>query len=75
LIAFTFISVRLNIVIPGLAVPELEGLRHAFTGPGLTFDYFPSFMEWLVMCFTISISALIFLLGNTFLPVTEVRHS
>ncbi len=75
LIAFTFISVRLNIVIPGLAVPELEGLRHAFTGPGLTFDYFPSFMEWLVMCFTISISALIFLLGKTFLPVTEVRHS
>ncbi len=75
LIAFTFISVRLNIVIPGLAVPELEGLRHAFSGPGLSFDYFPSLMEWLVLVFTVSISALVFMLGKTLLPVTEVRHS
>jgi molybdopterin-containing oxidoreductase family membrane subunit len=75
LIAITFMSVRLNIVIPGLAVPELEGLRHAFTGPGLHFDYFPSLMEWLVFIFTVSVAALIFLIGKTFLPVTEVRHS
>lgn len=73
LIAITFISVRLNIVIPGLAVPELEGLRTAFTGPGLSFDYFPSVMEWGVIVFTVSISALIFLLGKTYLPVTEVE--
>ncbi|RMG32104.1 MAG: hypothetical protein D6732_13810, partial [Methanobacteriota archaeon] len=70
LIAITFISVRLNIVIPGLAVPELEGLRTAFTGPGLTFDYFPSLMEWAVLLFTVSVSAMIFLLGKTYLPVT-----
>ncbi len=71
LIALTFISVRLNIVLPGLAVPELEGLKHAFTGPGLHFDYFPSLMEWGILIFTISVGALIFLLGNTFLPVTN----
>ncbi len=71
LIAFTFISVRLNIVIPGLAVPELEGLKHAFTGPGLRFDYFPSLMEWLVFFFSVSVAALVFLLGKTYLPVID----
>lgn len=74
LIAFTFITVRLNIVIPGLAVPELEGLRNAYTGPGLTFEYFPSLMEWAVFIFAVSIAALVFLLGRTFLPVAEVAE-
>lgn len=69
LIAITFLSVRLNIVIPGLAVPELEGLRTAFTGPGLTFKYFPSLMEWGVLIFTISIAALVFMLGKKYLPM------
>ncbi len=69
LIAITFLSVRLNIVIPGLAVPELEGLRNAFTGPGLTFNYFPSVMEWGILIFTISIAALVFMLGKKYLPL------
>ncbi len=38
MIAIAFLSVRLNIVLPGLAMEELEGLRSAFTGPGLTFQ-------------------------------------
>jgi len=71
LIALTFISVRLNIVIPGLAVEELEGLRHAFTGPGLTFDYFPSLSEWLLFFWSIGLAGLIFLLGKAYLPVYE----
>ncbi|VAX26813.1 hypothetical protein MNBD_IGNAVI01-9 [hydrothermal vent metagenome] len=69
LIAITFLSVRLNIVIPGLAVPELEGLKAAFTGPGLTFKYFPSLMEWGVLIFTISVAALVFMLGKKYLPM------
>ena len=73
-IAFTFIAVRLNIVIPGLSVPELEGLRRAFTGPGLTFEYFPSLMEWLVLIFNIALGALIFLLGIKYLPVSNDNH-
>ena len=75
LIAITFISVRLNIVIPGLAIPELKGLRDAYTGPGLTFTYFPSLMEWAVFVFTISVTGLVFLIGRTFLPVTEVTNN
>ncbi len=71
LIAITFLSVRLNIVIPGLAVEELEGLRNAFTGPGLTFDYFPSPMEWLFFLWTVSLAGLLFLIGCSLLPIVR----
>lgn len=73
LIAVTFIAVRLNIVLPGLAVPELQGLIDAFSGPGLKFDYFPTWMEWAVFLFSVSVSALIFLFGKTLLPVLETN--
>ncbi len=69
LIAVTFLAVRLNIVIPGLAVAELPGLEQAFTGPGLTTSYFPSLNEWLVFVWAVSLSALIFLAGRRLLPI------
>lgn len=69
LIAFTFLSDKLNVVIPALATPELEGLRNAFTGPGLTYTYFPSLTEWLVLIWSFSFVALLFLLAKTYLPV------
>jgi protein NrfD len=69
LIAITFISVRLNIVIPGLAVPELQGLANAFTGPGLTFDYFPTLTEWLMQVWIVSTGLLAFLIGYRVLPI------
>ncbi len=71
LIVLTFLSVRLNIVLPALTVPELRGLAEAFTGPGLTFDYFPSVQEWLVFIWSISFSALIFMLCKTYLPIYD----
>ncbi|MCL4489620.1 MAG: hypothetical protein M1570_16055, partial [Chloroflexi bacterium] len=69
LIAVTFISVRLNIVIPGLAVPELQGLQNAFTGPGLTFDYLPTLTEWLTQVWIVSTGLLAFLIGYRVLPI------
>ncbi|MSP12971.1 MAG: hypothetical protein EXR62_08435 [Chloroflexi bacterium] len=69
LIAVTFITVRLNIVIPGLAVPELRGLQEAFTGPGLTFSYFPTATEWLMQVWIISAGLLAFLIGYHLLPI------
>lgn len=74
LIAITFLSVRLNIVIPGLAVEELEGLRTAFTGPGLRFDYFPSTMEWLFFIWTVSLAGLLFLIGHSLLPIVRAKE-
>ncbi len=68
LIAFTAISTKLNLVIPALVVPEFEGLRTAFSGLGLSFDYFPSSTEWLLSIYVVSIVGLIFLIGYHFLP-------
>lgn len=69
LIAGTFLSVRLNIVIPALAVEELDGLAHAFTGPGLSFNYFPSQTEWLFFVWTVALAGLLFLIGYSLLPI------
>jgi protein NrfD len=69
LIAVTFIAVRLNIVIPGLIVPELKGLDTAFVDSRLTFHYFPSLMEWLVLLFVATLGVGIFYVGNRVLPL------
>lgn len=52
--------VRLNAVIPGQVVAQLEGLPDAFVNPRLTLDYFPSSMEWLVSLFVASVAVMLF---------------
>lgn len=69
LIAATFISVRLNIVIPALVTPEIQGLEGAFSGPGLSFAYFPSLTEWLLGLWAASLAVLVFLAGLRWLPI------
>ncbi len=71
LIAITFVAVRLNFVLPGLAQPELEGLRNAYTGPGLSFSYFPTFSEWALFIGAVAVAALIFLAGLQTLPLIQ----
>jgi Ni/Fe-hydrogenase subunit HybB-like protein len=55
LIGVTLVAVRLNVVIPGLAVPQLEGLDDAYAERGLAFSYQPTLMEWLVAIFAASV--------------------
>lgn len=74
LVAISFLSVRLNIVVPALAVEELEGLKYAFSGPGLNFDYFPSSMEWLFFVWTVSLAGLLFLIGYSLLPIVRTKE-
>jgi molybdopterin-containing oxidoreductase family membrane subunit len=69
LIALTFIAVRLNVVIPGLVVPQLEGLDAAFVDDRLTFDYVPSLMEWLVLLFVTVAGIGAFYIGTKLLPL------
>jgi molybdopterin-containing oxidoreductase family membrane subunit len=64
---------RANIVFPALSIPELEGLATAFTGPHLTYDYFPSLMEWSVTLGVLGATTLVFLLGADRLPL--FRHA
>ena len=75
LVALTFIAVRVNIVIPGLAVEELKGLRLAFSGPGLTFDYFPTTTEWLFFIWTASSAGLLFLIGYSVFPLVRIERT
>jgi len=60
LIAVLFMSVRLNIVIPGLAVPILPGLEGAIRHQRLTTFYVPSLHEWLVLAFVVALGILMF---------------
>jgi protein NrfD len=65
LMVWTFVMVPLNIVIPGLAypTPELEGIKQAMVHPRLSFNYFPSIIEWLVVLFTAGVALTIFTAG------------
>ncbi len=51
------------IIFPALTIPELDQLVTAFSGKHLSFEYFPSLMEWTVTAGVIGLSTLAFLLG------------
>ncbi|GAB4400540.1 MAG: polysulfide reductase NrfD [Anaerolineales bacterium] len=57
------------IIFPALTVPELSALTSAFSGPHLSFDYFPSLMEWAVTSGTIGMAVLGFLIGSDVLKL------
>jgi protein NrfD len=65
----TFVAVTLNIVIPVLVTPELQGLATAFSDPKLDLNYVPNTMEWLIIGFIFGLGGLIYGLGLRFLPV------
>jgi molybdopterin-containing oxidoreductase family membrane subunit len=67
-IAIGFFAMRLNIVIPGMAVEEIEGLGRAFASPRMTVLYMPSVMEWLVSAGVLGLGLVLFGLGERFLP-------
>ncbi len=69
---------RTAIIFPAMAVPELEGLAEAFTGPHLGYDYTPSLMEWSVVAGVLGLAAMAYLLFTDRLPMfrqtTEVTR-
>ncbi len=69
MVAGSFLATRLNIVIPGLIEPQLEGLDTAFMDSRLSFDYFPSLMEWLVFIFIGAFATGLFYAGYRLLPL------
>jgi molybdopterin-containing oxidoreductase family membrane subunit len=75
LIAFGFLAVRLNIVIPGLASEQLRGISQALDSPRLTVDYVPSATEWLLSAGVVGLGLLLFGIGEWFLPRHELPES
>ena len=71
LVLLGYAVARANIVFPALTVPEIEALTTAFSGPHLTFDYFPSLMEWAVTLGITGLATLVFLIGNERLPLRK----
>lgn len=69
LIAVTYLSVRLNIVVPGLVTPAFEGLRDAYVDKRLMFEYIPSAFEWSLVAFAIATGIGLFYLGKRYLPL------
>jgi molybdopterin-containing oxidoreductase family membrane subunit len=70
----TFVAVTLNIVIPVLATPELEGLATAFVHAKLNFDYVPNLMEWQTILFVFGLGGVIYGLGLRWLPILEKKN-
>lgn len=72
LIAVTFFAVRLDLVIPGLIVPELQGLQSAYLDPighRLSYTYLPSFFEWQVLMGVLAVGIALSYLGYRYLPL------
>ena len=67
LLVIGFIGMRLNIVIPGLAVEEIKGLTTAYVSTRVATNYFPSVSEWLLSAGIVGFGVLLFGLGGLFL--------
>lgn len=74
LVAISFLATRLNVVIPGLVTPQIEGLDTAYFDARLSFHYFPSVMEWLVLIFSGAFAVGLFYAGLRALPLTGKRE-
>ncbi|HEX7972951.1 MAG TPA: NrfD/PsrC family molybdoenzyme membrane anchor subunit [Anaerolineales bacterium] len=76
LVLFGYAVARANVIFPALTIPELDALKTAFSGPHLSFSYFPSSMEWAVTLGVTAMAILVFLFGLDYLgmlPKPEVK--
>lgn len=75
LVAATFISVRLTIVIPPLTIPLIEGLDEAYVSPRLDYAYFPSWPEWAVFAAALAIGSTLFWIAVSLLPILPAAEA
>jgi molybdopterin-containing oxidoreductase family membrane subunit len=68
LIAAGLFGLRLNIVIPGLAVEEIHGLAQAVASPRVHPAYLPSLSEWLLTAGIVGLGLLLFGLAEMLFP-------
>lgn len=68
LIAAGLFGLRLNIVIPGLAVEEIRGLGEAVASMRVHPHYFPSISEWLLNAGIVGLGLVLFGIGEILLP-------
>jgi len=64
LVALCFISARLNVLVPGQAVAEIQGLQEAFQHERLRYIYHATTMEYMVGAFLFGFGVAVFLVGS-----------
>lgn len=75
LIATGYFALRLNIVIPGLAIEEIRGLSDAVASSRMVPSYFPSVSESLLSAWVIGFGLLVFGVGERLLPLAPKEES
>jgi protein NrfD len=73
IIAVTFVSTRLNVLVPGQAVGEIVGLQEAFHHERLTYIYHATAMEYLVGLFLLAVGMATFYIGQKVSRIIEAR--
>lgn len=73
LVAITFVSARLNVLIPGQAVGEIRGLQEAFQHDRLKYIYHATPMEYLVGFFLVAVGMATFYVGQRVSHYLESR--
>lgn len=73
LVALTMLASRLNVLIPGQAVGEIEGLQEAFWHPRLSYVYDATLMEYLVGLFILALGMALLWVGLKVSAVVEAR--
>jgi protein NrfD len=64
LLAVTFVSTRLNVLVPGQAVGEIRGLQEAFQHDRLKYVYHATAMEYGVGFFMLAVGMAVFYVGR-----------
>jgi Ni/Fe-hydrogenase subunit HybB-like protein len=64
-------GIRLNIVIPALALPVFRGFDHAIDSPRLSSLYIPNWVEWVSSFGIVAAAALLMYGAMRLLPMTE----
>ncbi len=73
LLGTTFLTTRLNILIPGQAISELNGLQEAFQHPRLVYMYHATPMEYLVGLFLVAFGMTVFYVGSRISEMVEAK--
>ena len=71
IVAVTFVSARLNVLVPGQAVAEIQGLQEAFHHDRLKYIYHATAMEYLVGFFLVAVGMAVFYVGQRISATVE----
>ena len=73
LVATTFISTRLNVLIPGQSLSEIEGLQEAYYHPRLDHVYVATPMEYMVALLCLALGMAVLFVGWRLSSAIETR--